>query len=149
MAHTFSNLFIHVIFSTKDRDPVISPDLQPRLWNYLGGVLREERCHSLGIGGTADHVHMLVRQSATAAISDLMRVVKANSSKWVHENWPNKPFAWQVGYEAFTVSQSNVEEVQKYIARQEEHHRRMTFQEEFVLFLKRHGIEFDERYIWE
>ncbi len=105
---------------------------------------------ALTINRVADHLHLLLSLPPTVAIAEAMRVVKANSSKWVHEQWPERAsFAWQTGYGAFTVSQSQAGSVKQYIAEQEEHHKRMTFQEEFVAFLKRHGIAFDERYIWQ
>jgi hypothetical protein len=116
----------------------------------MGGIIRTLDGIALSIGGTADHVHLLTKQPATISMSDLMRTLKTNSSRWVHETWPSESsFAWQTGYGAFSVSQSNADAVREYIANQEAHHRTISFQEEFVRFLKRHGIEYDERYIWE
>ena len=149
MAHTFTNLLTHVIFSTKDRLPVITPEIKPRMLAYMGGIVRSLDGIALAIDGPADHVHLLVKTPATIAMADFLRDVKASSSKWVHETFPRAAFAWQTGYGAFSVSCSNVEAVKKYIAGQEEHHRTVSFQEEFVAFLRRHGIEYDERYIWE
>jgi len=149
MAHTFSNFVSHIIFSTKDRLPYMTPEIQGRLWGYMGGILQEERAIPLTIGGTADHVHLLIKFSPTRALSDSIRVLKTNSSRWVHETWPGLPFAWQTGYGSFSVSQSRVEDVRRYIAHQEVHHRNVTFQEEFVMFLERHGIAYDPKYIWE
>ena len=150
MAHTFTNLLCHVIFSTKDRLPQIDADLRPRLMAYLGGIVRELHAAPLIANGPDDHVHLLVGLPATLAVADLVRVVKANAWRWVHEQWPaRKAFAWQTGYGAFSVSQSSAEAVRQYIAGQEEHHRHVSFQEEFVAFLKRHGIAYDDRYIWE
>ncbi len=150
MAHSFANLLTHVIFSTKDRQPLIDAELKPRLFAYLGGIVHELGGVALLINGPADHVHALVKLPHTLAVADAMRVIKTNSSRWVHETWPaRRAFAWQAGYGAFSVSPSHVEAVRAYIAGQEEHHRRVTFQEEFVEFLRRHGIEYDERYIWE
>lgn len=149
MAHTLAQLYSHLIFSTKDRVPHLDADLKPKLFAYLGGILNELHARPILINGPADHVHMLVATPATLALSEMMRIVKTNSSKWVHETWPNRRgFGWQTGYGAFSVSHSNVRDVERYIARQEEHHRRMTFQEEYVAFLNRHGIEYDERYLW-
>jgi REP element-mobilizing transposase RayT len=140
MPHTYTNLLVHVIFSTKDRNPYLDADLRPRLFPYMGGILREMNVTPLAINGPADHVHGLLALPATASIADAMRVLKTNSSRWIHEQWPQRRgFAWQAGYGAFSVSRSNVEEVERYIARQEEHHRHVTFQEEFVAFLERHG----------
>jgi REP element-mobilizing transposase RayT len=150
MAHTFTNLLTHVIFSTKDRVPHIDAELKPDLFAYMGGIVREIDGKALGINGTADHVHLLIKLPPTIAISDAMRVLKTNSSRWVHEQWDSRSaFGWQTGYGAFSVSQSNVPAVLRYIANQEEHHRKVSFQEEFLAYLKKHGIEYDERYIWE
>ncbi|HMD98346.1 MAG TPA: IS200/IS605 family transposase [Terriglobia bacterium] len=148
MAQTFSNLLTHVIFSTKDRFPLISSELRPDLLAFMGGIVRELNGKALTVGGTADHVHLLVNLPPTLAIADALRVVKANSSKWVHETKGRSKFAWQAGYGAFSVSQSNAASVIKYIAGQEEHHRGFTFQEELLTLLKKHGIPYDERYIW-
>jgi putative transposase len=149
MAHTFTNLLTHVIFSTKDRLPVIVPDLKSRLHAYLGGIVRSLNGIALAIDGPADHVHMLVKTPASSALADVIRTVKANSSRWVHETFPRADFAWQTGYGAFSVSHSNVDQIRAYIAGQEEHHKAVSFQEEFLAFLERHSIEYDERYIWE
>ena len=150
MAHTFTNLLVHAIFSTKDRRPFINADLNPRLFAYMGGVLREIGVAPLIVNGTEDHLHALVGLPATRSVADVIRIVKANSSKWVHEEFPNhRDLAWQSGYAAFSVSQSNVDAVRAYIADQEEHHHTVSFQEEYLAFLKRHGITYDERYVWE
>lgn len=149
MAHTFSNLLVHIIFSTKDRQPQITEPILNRLHAYIGGILNQERCIPLAVGGTDDHIHILARVPPVLAVADLLRVVKTNSSRWVHETWTNTPFAWQEGYGAFSVSKSNSHDVIRYIAQQEEHHRKMTFQQEFIAFLKRHQVEYDERWIWE
>jgi REP element-mobilizing transposase RayT len=149
MADTFTNLLTHVIFSTKDRLPLITPEIKPRLHAYLGGIVRSLDGIALAIDGPIDHVHLLIKTPASAALADVIRTVKANSSRWVHETFPRADFAWQTGYGAFSVSFSNVEQVRTYIANQEDHHKTISFQEEFVAFLKRHSIEYDERYIWE
>ena len=148
MTHTFSNLLTHVIFSTKDRFPLISSELKPDLLAYMGGIVRELDGKALTIGGTVDHVHLLVSLPPTLALADALRVLKANSSRWVHETKGRSKFAWQAGYGAFSVSRSNMPKVIKYISEQEEHHRKVTFQEEFVAFLRKHEIAYDERYIW-
>ena len=150
MAHSFTNLLTHIVFSTKTRAPLIDSDLAARLHPYLGGIVRELGGTALEINGTTDHVHLLTRLPASVALADALRIMKTNSSRWVHQTWPDRrSFAWQTGYGAFSVSQSNVEDVRAYIANQEKHHRRMSFQEELIGLLRRHGIEFDERYIWE
>jgi REP element-mobilizing transposase RayT len=149
MAHTFTNLLTHVIFSTKDRLPTVTPEIKPRLLAYMGGIVRSLDGIALAIDGPADHVHLLVKTPATISMADFVRDVKANSSKWVHGTFPRAGFGWQTGYGAFSVSCSNVEAVREYIEGQEEHHKAVSFQEEFLGFLRRHGIEYDERYIWE
>ena len=150
MPHTFARLLYHVAFSTKGRAPMIDAELKPRLHAYMGGIIGELEGKALIVGGTADHVHLLASLPAKIAVADAMRVVKTNSSRWVHEEWSKRvEFAWQTGYGAFSVSQSAMEAVKRYIANQEEHHRRMTFQEEFLELLRRHGIEYDERYVWD
>lgn len=150
MAHTFTNLLTHIIFSTKDRLPHIDADLKAQLYPYMVGILRELDGKTSIINGTSDHVHLLVQLPPVLSLSDAMRILKTNSSKWVHDRWPARSkFAWQTGYGAFSVSKSNADAVARYIADQEEHHQKKTFQEEFVEYLKRHEIEYDERYIWE
>ena len=150
MPQSFVSLHLHVVFSTKHRTPTITPDLQPRLYEYIGGILRGEKCSLLAAGGMPDHVHLLASLSKTVSISDALRLIKSNSSKWVHETFSKKQdFAWQTGYGAFAVSYSNLEDVKRYIANQAEHHRVRTFQEEFIALLNRHHVEFDEQFLWD
>ena len=150
MPHTYTSLLVHLIFSTKDRRPYLDAELRPRLFAYMGGILRELGSTPVLINGPEDHVHALTSLPATLALSDLMRVVKTNCSRWVHEQWPQRrQFAWQSGYGAFGVSRSNADEVERYIAGQQEHHRHVGFQEEFLAFLKRHDVPFDPRYVWD
>jgi REP element-mobilizing transposase RayT len=150
MAHTFTNLLTHIIFSTKERVPCISADLKPKLHAYMGGIVRELKGKAYSIDGTNDHVHLLVSLPPSISLSDAMRIIKTNSSGWVHNlDARHRTFAWQIGYGAFSVSKSNVAAVVRYIQNQEEHHRKISFKEEFVEFLEKHGIEYDERYIWE
>ena len=149
MSHTYSNLLTHAIFSTHERAPSIVDAVRDDLYAYLGGIVRELRGTALTIGGTRDHVHILLKLPCDLAVADCLRVVKTNSSRWVHEKWPERQsFAWQIGYGAFSVSESGHLRVVEYIRRQEEHHRKMSFQEEFVLLLRKQGVEFDERYLW-
>ena len=148
MAHTAGNLLVHLIFSTKGRQPLIRREIRDDLFAYMGGIVSEIKAAALIVNGTADHVHMLVRIRPVQSVAEVARVVKANSSRWTHEKLKAR-FAWQTGYASFSVSQSNLPAVIKYIAGQEEHHRKHTFQEEFVAFLKKNGIVYDERYIWE
>ncbi len=150
MAQTLTNLLFHVVFSTKDRLPLIDAELKPDLLAYIGGIVRELGGKLLAANGTADHVHLLLRLPPRLALADAVRVVKTNSSRWVHQSRAlRRRFQWQAGYGAFSVSQSNVPEVVRYIRNQEQHHRRVSFQEELLAFLKRHGIEYDEQYIRE
>ena len=149
MAHTFTNLLTHVIFSTKDRRPLIQPEWRSDLHAYLGGIIRELGGKATAINGPADHVHLLVSAPAALSVAEMVRVLKTNSARWINrECGGKKGFAWQTGYGAFSVSQSNVPAVVKYIQEQVEHHRRVTFQEEYLEFLKRNRIEYDERFLW-
>jgi len=147
MAHTESNILLHVIFGTKNRGPLITAEIGAGLFAYLGGIVREIGGRALIVNGTADHVHMLIRIRPAQSPAEIMRIVKANSSRWIREK-NRRRFAWQAGYGVFSVSESNVAEVSRYIARQEEHHKKCTFQEEYVAFLKRNNVAYDERYIW-
>jgi REP element-mobilizing transposase RayT len=150
MPASHTNLLYHIVFSTKERRPLITPALQAELYPYIGGIVRSERGILLDVGGMPDHVHLVARLRADVALADLVRLVKANSSKWANERRDlTDGFAWQTGYGAFTVSQSQLPTVRQYVQTQERHHRRKTFQEEFVALLKKHGIEYDERYLWE
>jgi putative transposase len=149
MSRTFTNLLTHLIFSTKDREPLIVPEIKPELYAYLGGLTRELKGKAYGINGTMDHVHLLVSLPPIVSISDALRFIKSNSSGWVHDKWPSNSFAWQLGYGAFSVSRSNAPEVLKYIGNQEHHHRKTTFKDEFVDFLRQHDIDYDEHYIWD
>jgi REP element-mobilizing transposase RayT len=143
-------LHVHIVFSTKRREPFITPDLAPRLYSYLGGAARRADSPLIAVGGIADHVHLLVSLGRQTCVADLVRDVKANSSAWVHETFPEHTrFAWQAGYGAFAVSKSNVEAVKLYIARQEKHHGKQNYQNEFREFLTRHEIEWDERHVWD
>jgi putative transposase len=147
VSHTAGNVILHRIFSTKGRRAFITPELRADLFAYLGGIVREMLGIALIINGTADHVHMLIRIRPFQAAADVARVVKTNSSRWVHLQ-RNKDFAWQTGYGIFSVSESNVPAVSRYIAGQEDHHKKHSFQEEYVTFLKKNKIAYDERYIW-
>jgi len=149
MAGTFTSIQFHLVFSTHNWEPYITPDLKPRLYEYIGGIIRSKGGVLYEIGGTADHVHLLIRCRADEALADLLRDLKSHSSLWIHQTFPDlRNFAWQSGYGAFTVSQSQSDKVKGYIRKQVEHHRKKTFKEEFTEFLKAHQIEYDERYIW-
>jgi putative transposase len=148
MSHTSGNIVLHLIFSTQGRRPLIKLDFRADLFSYLGGIIREMHGTALIVNGTVDHVHMLVRIRPAHSAAEVARIAKANSSRWVHEKWDPK-FAWQTGYAVFSVSESNVADVTKYISEQEEHHRKHTYQEEFVAFLKKNNVPYDEKYIWD
>ena len=140
----------HCVFSTKARRPLIKTELCERLWPFLGGIARQNKMKAIEIGGVEDHVHILLSIPATMSIAKAVQLVKGGSSKWVHETFPeHREFAWQTKYGAFSVSESRVESVFEYIRSQPDHHRKMTFQEEFVALLKKHRVEYDERYLWD
>jgi REP element-mobilizing transposase RayT len=148
MPQSFTSLHYHIIFSTKDRVASITHDVQQRLYDYMGGIVRAQDGKLIAAGGTADHVHLLVSLGKQIALADVVRNIKSNSSKWVKETFPTQgAFAWQTGYAAFTVSLSSQSHVKRYIANQAEHHRTRSFGEELIEFLKRHEIPFDERYL--
>ena len=150
MPQSYVACYMHMIFSTKDRVRAITPDWAPRLYEYIGGIVRPHGAVLLAAGGIPDHVHLSVSLGKELSVSAALRIVKANSSKWVHDTFPEKRrFAWQNGYGAFSVSQSSLDDVHGYIAGQAEHHRTQTFQEEFIAFLERYQVPYDERYIWE
>ena len=149
MAHTVTNLLTHTVFSTRGRAPLIADIIRDDLHAYLGGILRELRAVPIAIGGTTDHVHVLARLPADLAVADCLRILKTNSSRWVKEKCPERrSFSWQGGYGAFSVSESSRSKVIRYIQEQARHHRRISFQDEFLALLQKHGVEFDERYLW-
>ncbi len=149
MANTYTNLLYHIIFSTKNRLPLICESFQPDLYQYIGGTIRGERGILIEIGGMPDHIHLLAKFKTNIAISDMLRIIKANSSKWINEHWDNEQrFAWQDGYGAFTVSESQLPHVVQYIRSQKSHHQKKTFQHEYLEFLKQHNVDYDERYLW-
>jgi REP element-mobilizing transposase RayT len=149
MAHSYVSIKIHYIFSTKNRLPMITPDLKERLWAYMGGIARENNMKALAIDGVEDHAHAFLSLPSTLSIAKSIQLVKGGSSKWVHDTFPNhQDFEWQEGYGAFSVSISHVDDTINYINIQEEHHRKETFQEEYLAILKKHGIEYDEKYLW-
>ena len=150
MGHTFSNILVHAIFGTKGRLPTIHERFRARLYEYMSGIARQEFGQALRIGGTEDHLHALLLLRADVSIADAMRKWKSLSSGWVHKTFPQTTdFAWQSGYGAFSVSESQKDGVIGYIERQASHHRKVTFEEEFLRFLDRHGIEYDPRHVWD
>ncbi len=150
MGHTFTKLLVHCVFSTKDRRPFLTPDVRKRLFKYIGGILSGRDIELCAAGGTENHVHLLLGIPATGSVADAMRLVKANSSRWLRETFVAlADFGWQTGYAAFSVSCSARDDVIRYIGNQEEHHRRRSFEDEFREFLARHEFAFDERYVWD
>jgi len=150
MGSTLTNLLYHIVFSTKLRQALLTPELRAELYPYIGGVIRGEKGTLIKIGGTQDHVHLLAVFHPSISVSDMLRRIKANSSKWVNDQQKMRMhFSWQRGYGAFSVSESAVNGVSGYIDGQEAHHKKMSFQDEFLLLLKKHNIPYDERYIWD
>ena len=148
MPGTFTRLLYHVVFSTKHRANLIPAQVQPRLYEYLGGIVRGERGTTHEIGGVADHVHLLIQWRTDETLATLMRRLKSNSSRWLRTELPILAgFGWQEGYAAFTVSPSQFETVQHYIQNQAAHHRQRSFAEELKALLDAHGVEYDDRYV--
>ncbi|WOO43482.1 IS200/IS605 family transposase [Rubellicoccus peritrichatus] len=151
MPQSLANLCVHLIFSTKDRYPYLKDDsIRKEVWHYLGGICNGLECQPVIVGGYHDHIHLLARQSKNIALKDWVRELKRASSIWIKSQRTQlNSFQWQSGYGAFSVSQSSVDEVRKYIIGQDSHHQRISFQEEFRIFLVRSGMDFDERYVWD
>ena len=147
---SYTQLTYHIVFATKYRRPSIHDIIQDRLYEYLGGTLRAKKGNLIEIGGMADHVHVLARLSPSLAVADVIRDLKANSSRWMNERPEVMPasFEWQKGYGAFTVSYSRIDTVRNYIRNQREHHRVKTFQEEYIKLLQLHEIPYDDRYVF-
>ena len=150
MPQSHAQILLHLVFSTKDRMPLILPHFRDSLYGMMASVLARLDSPAIRIGGTSDHIHVLFAADKNRALKDVVRDAKANTSKWVNdERLIKEEFHWQAGYGAFSVSQSNVSRVLRYIDSQEEHHKKWTFQNEFRALLKKHKIEYDERYIWD
>lgn len=147
MPSTWSQVLLHIVFSTKDRKSLIEAVDADDLYGFIGGIVRDEGGTLLAIGGMPDHVHMLVRWGTDKSISELTRDVKTRSSRWMRQSRGVKPFAWQVGYGVFSVSQSQAGVVKAYIKSQPKHHAKRTFRQELVALLKAHGVEFEEKYV--
>jgi putative transposase len=150
MSQSLARIWVHLIFSTKDRHPFLShKPLRTDTHAYLATVLRSHECETLIVGGVEDHVHALFALSRNYSISEIVKEIKRTSSRWVKEQSAHKRFSWQGGYGAFSVSQSQLKQVIRYIEQQEDHHRRVTFQDEYRAFLKKYCIEYDEKYVWD
>lgn len=148
MAFTHLSLYYHVVFSTKNRKPFIFGALRDQLYAFLVNSIQTLNGVSIAVGGTNDHVHILMRLRSNHCLAEVVRELKRSSSMWIHEKHRLPQFSWQEGYGAFTVSSSQVEAAKLYIRNQENHHRKWTFQDEYLAFLKRSGVEYDERYLW-
>lgn len=146
MSHSHVQNHLHIVFSTKNREKLISKPMQPKLWSYMGGIARNHDFFVIANGGIEDHVHLLILLPARIALAEAISLLKANSSKWMGDH--GKRFAWQEGYGAFSVSAPNLDVVIRYIKNQEQHHRKMTFEDEFIQLLEKHGIEYDPKYIF-
>ncbi len=143
--HSFNSCLIHCVWSTKNREPLLTSDLRDRLWPYLGGIAKQNKMNALAIGGASDHVHILISLPATLSVAKAVQLLKGNSSKWIHETFPKlRGFEWQEGYGAFSISISGVDETVAYIRNQEEHHRRRSFREEVMAMLRKHDADYDE-----
>ena len=150
MSQSYVNLLYHVVFSTKNREPFIVEACQPRLYEYVGGIVRQHGGVPLAVNGMEDHLHLFARLRQDVALADVVRNLKASTSGWMHKVFPDlKDFTWQRGYGAFTVSESQACTVRRYVERQKVKHRHQGFKEEFVGFLRAHSVEFDERYLWQ
>jgi REP element-mobilizing transposase RayT len=150
MPQSLTSILVHLIYSTKNREPWLPPEIDPELYAYQATVFKEMKCPALLINGTADHVHALFLLGRTVALCDVVEEVKKQSSKWLKTKGPRLAgFQWQAGYGAFSLGESGVPAARRYIERQKEHHRTRTFQEEFRAFLRKYKIEYDERYVWD
>jgi putative transposase len=145
VSHTYTKNHIHIVFSTRAREKRISKETQPKLWRYMAGICRKTKIVALAIGGIEDHIHALVELPPTMAVSKAVNLMKSNSSRWMNEQ--GIKFAWQEGFGAFSVSASNIPAVKRYVMNQATHHKKMTFEEEFLAFLKKHNIQFDPKYV--
>lgn len=144
------SLLVHFTWSTAQREPWIGPDWREPLFAQVGGIMKNKKARLLGAGGMYDHIHLYASLPSTLSLADFVNAVKANSSRWIHQNYRNaRGFAWQEGYGAFSVSKSDEKRVIAYVRNQEKHHQKRTFQEEFVTLLDRHEIEYDVRYLWD
>jgi len=150
MSQSLSKIYVHLIFSTKHRLPMIDQAVQPKLHAYLAGIFSQLECAAVNIGGVSDHVHVLFRLSKVRALCDVVEEIKKGSSKWMKTQGESyAEFYWQSGDGAFSVSVSNVDAVRNYIRNQSDHHKTVSFQDELRAFLRKHEIEFDERYVWD
>ena len=150
MANTYSNLFYHIVFSTKGRKDLISAEIEERVWAYIGGIARKHEIIAVQVGGIENHIHILILAKPKIAPSQIVQWLKGESSRWIHQTFPDlAKFEWQDGYGVFSVSKSNVPDVVEYITNQRGHHAEQSFEEEFISMLKLSGIDYDERYVFD
>jgi len=150
MANTYSNLFYHIVFSTKGRKNLISRDIEERVWAYIGGIARNHEIIAIQVGGIENHVHVLILAKPKFAPSQIVQWLKGESSRWIHETFDDMhSFEWQDGFGVFSVSKQNVPRVIEYIRNQREHHANETYEEEYISMLKMSGIDYDERYLFD
>ena len=150
MGQSLNKIYVHLVFSTKYRKPLITNSIKDELFSYLGGICKNMECNPIQVGGYKNHVHILCLLSKKIALMDLLEKVKSNFSKWIKTKGSEfANFYWQNGYGAFSVNPSEIEIVKTYILNQQEHHERKTFQQEFLAFLKKYDVEYDERYVWD
>src|SRR5262249_6667181 len=148
-AHSFVSSLFHCAFSTKERRKLIAPEIEQRLWPYIGGICRENDMKALAVGGVSDHIHVLLSLPSKLALAKAIQLVKGGSSKWIHDTFPkHRDFEWQEGYGAFSIGISQKDKTIEYIANQKKHHRVKTYEAELIAFLKKHDIEYDERFVF-
>jgi|SRR3989339_461318 len=149
MSNTYSNLLFHVVFSTTGRVSLLSPELRERLFSYISGIANQNNFKIITTNGTDNHVHILLLLKPDVSVSKAVQLIKGGSSKWIHDNFSTlKTFSWQEGYGVFTVSASQINPIKQYISNQEQHHKTMTFQEEYLEFLKRNNVDYDPKYLF-
>jgi putative transposase len=146
MSHTYTKNHVHIIFSTRARKRLISKETQPKLWGYMAGICKNVGIKALAIGGIEDHIHALVELPPIMAVSKAVNLLKSNSSRWMKQRGTS--FSWQEGFGAFSVSASNIPAVKRYVLSQADHHKKITFEQEFIAFLKKHNIEYDPKYVF-
>ncbi len=150
MGQSLNKTYIHLVFSTKNRKPLISKEIQDDLFSYLGGICKNLECNPIQVGGYRDHIHILCLLSKKIALMNLVEKIKSNSSKWMKTKGEQfTDFYWQNGYGVFSVNPTEIEIVQQYILNQEEHHKKISFQDEFLKFLKKYKVEYDKKYVWD